>query len=405
MKRYLVIGSGVTGGTAAGELARQGHRVFILESTGRIGGKVLSYCCKATDSCSRCGVCVAHARIADALRHPRISVMTGARIEKVENGGGTTVVSGFFSNPGIAHRICTDCKACMEVCPAGSISRYSRGGLTFIAIDFASCLLHNGKKCSACADACPAGAIRTASGPKRRFTVAADGVLIATGHETFNPIVKARLGYGRLPGVMTGMEAEQTLSRQDWLPAPVNGGGGDSAGVPARSVAFIQCVGSRDPRLKRNFCSSVCCAYALRMSRMLKARNPDMDITVYYIDIQNFDKVFTPFRAELDRMGIRFVRGIPSAVARTGGQRLSLLIEDPEGKRATAEHDVVVLSTGVAPAEGAAGMASLFGLELDEFGFLRSGLAGVRVAGTCGEPQGIIDSIASARAAALELVK
>ena len=333
MKRYLVIGSGVAGGTAAGELARQGHRVFILESAGRIGGKVLSYCCKATDSCSRCGVCVAHARIADALRHPRISVMTGARIEKVENGGGATVVSGFFSNPSIAHSMCTDCGACTEVCPAGSISRYSRGGLTFIAIDYASCLLHNGKKCSACADACPAGAIRTAGGPKRRFTVAADGVLIATGHETFNPIVKARLGYGRLPGVMTGLEAEQVLSRQDWLPAPVNGGGGDSAGVPARSVAFIQCVGSRDPRLKRNFCSSVCCAYALRMSRMLKARNPDMDITVYYIDIQNFDKVFTPFRAELDRMGIRFVRGIPSAVTRTGGQRLSLLIEDPEGKR------------------------------------------------------------------------
>ena len=66
---------------------------------------------------------------------------------------------------------------------------------------------------------------------------------------------------------------------------------------------------------------------------------------------------------------------------------------------------MVVLSIGIAPAEGAAGMAGLFGLELDEFGFLRSALPRVRVAGTCGEPQGIIDSIASARAAALELVR
>lgn len=159
------------------------------------------------------------------------------------------------------------------------------------------------------------------------------------------------------------------------------------------------------PVLKRNFCSSVCCAYALRMARLLASRNPATEVTVYFIDIQNFDKVFTPLRSELEGMGVRFIRGIPASVTHAADGKLSLSIEDAAGHYASAEHDAVVLSTGIAPSEGAAHLADLFGLERDEFGFLRSEHAEARVAGTCGEPRSIADSISSARAAALEIAR
>jgi heterodisulfide reductase subunit A len=198
---------------------------------------------------------------------------------------------------------------------------------------------------------------------------------------------------------MTGLEAERTLSREAALP------GAD--GRAAASVAFIQCVGSRDPGLCRNFCSAVCCAYALRMARLLKARQIGAEVTVYYIDIQNFDKVFTPFREGIEALGVRFVRGIPSSVSRAGSGRLGLLIEDPNGNRTTAQHDAVVLSVGMSPAEGAPRVAELFSLTEDEFGFF--GHCGSRpgrivAAGTCVEPQSIVESIASGRAAAQELL-
>jgi heterodisulfide reductase subunit A-like polyferredoxin len=78
----------------------------------------------------------------------------------------------------------------------------------------------------------------------------------------------------------------------------------------------------------------------------------------------------------------------------------------------------VVLSVGMGPADGAPRVAELFGLAQDEFGFFTSRrptlvaagtpvfAAGTPVfaAGTCVEPQSIVDSIASGRAAAQELL-
>lgn len=399
MKHYLVIGAGIAGCTAAAELARLGHRVTLLESSGRTGGKVLSYACKATDSCSRCGVCVAHARIAEAVSQDHVTLLRGASVQNVEESHGGFVVRGSASNPRIHDRACTACGACIEACPVGALSHYERGGLSFIAIDYSACLLHSGKSCTSCRDACLEDVIDSARAPQRRFTIRVDGIVVATGHETFSPVVKPRLGYGRIPGVMTGLEAEEALRSQSWLPR------GSDQSQPARSVGFIQCVGSRDPGLNRSFCSAVCCAYALRMARLLKSRDPEADIAVYFIDVQNFDKMFTSLRAELERTGIRFVRGIPSFVERAAGGRLSLGIEDPAGRFVTAEHDTVVLSTGIEPTEGSRKLAELLRLERDASGFLRRGRPGVQVAGTCTEPLGILESISSARAAALEMAR
>ena len=400
MKHFLVVGAGVTGCASALELAGQGHDVTVLEASPAVGGKILSHCCKATDSCSRCGVCVAHDTVARAIAHPRISVLAGGRIDAVDASGPSVSVRGTAANPRIRHSLCTDCGACIEACPTRAISRYSRAGLTAYSVDFPRCLLHKGRTCSACQEACGFGAIEAGTGGSgaqvNAFELSADGVVVATGHDTFDPSCKPRLGYSRIAGVMTGFEAEAALAREATL-AGVDG-------KPATRVAFVQCVGSRDPSLCRNFCSAVCCAYALRMARILKARQPASEVTIYSIDIQNFDKVFTPFRAGLEAMGIAFVRGIPSIVNRRAGGLLELLIEDPRGSRSTATHDAVVLSVGMSPAEGSRRTAELFGLETDEFGFFSPRLPAVRAAGTCVEPQGIVDSIASGRAAAADLL-
>ena len=399
MKPFLVVGAGVAGCSAALELAGQGHEVTVLEASAAVGGKVLDYCCKATDSCARCGVCVAHDTVAKACGNGRISILAGGRIQEVERSGSALSVRGVAANPRIRHSLCTDCGACSAACPTRAISRYSRAGLTTYRVDYSRCLLHAGKKCTACVEACGFGAIE-AGGPEAEFSLSFDGVVIATGHSTFDPSCKPRLGYGRIPGVMTGLEAESILSGKAFLPA--------ANGTPASRIAFVQCVGSRDPSLCRNFCSAVCCAYALRMARVLKARQPGAEVTIYCIDIQNFDKAFTPFRSGIEAMGVSFVRGVPSLVNRTTGGMLELLIEDPRaeapGAGSKALHDAVVLSVGMSPADGAARISALFGLEQDEFGFFTSRLPGVLVAGTCSEPQSIVDSMASGRAAAAELL-
>lgn len=397
MKNALVVGAGVTGCSAALELARRGASVTVLERSSRVGGKVLSYCCKATDSCSRCGVCIAHDTIAEAIRHPKIRFVVNAAIESVDGSRARIAVRAAIRGPRIDLRACIDCGKCLKACPEKSIDRYSRGGFVQYSVDMSTCRVAAGKECTACAKACPVDAI-DASDPAHSLRIAADGVLVATGHENFDPVVKPRLGYRRLPNVMTGFEAEQALAgRLD---------------LGAGSVAFIQCVGSRDPSLDRNFCSGVCCAYALRMARVLKTRNPQADVTVYYIDIQHFDKVQSAFRADVERAGVKLVRGIPSSVSPSGG-RLALTIDDPETGSTTALHDTVVLSAGMQSAHGANEVAARFGLGRDAFGFFDAGAdrdgAGdgtsgrVLAAGTCVEPQDMFAAMASGRAAALEL--
>ncbi len=392
MSKILILGSGISGCTAALELAQQGHTVDLIESENRVGGKVLSYCCKATDECMRCGVCIAHTTIAKALKEPRINIITGASILNVRHSEKKIFIEIARLYPCISYDKCIGCDACVAACPSKSITKYNKGGLIQYTIDYSKCLLNNGKKCSKCVTACPTSAI-SGKGKTTTFKTVVDAVMITTGHQAYDATQKPRLGYGRIDGVMTGEEAEDILSRQSFLKSPSD------------DIAFVQCVGSRDPEIGRNYCSSVCCSYASGMARILKYRNPDSSVTIYFIDLQNFDKTFSNLRRCMIAEGVQFKRSVPFSIEKRCNGRLKLKIEGADGNKIAAEHDIVILSVGMGPAPDAPRVANLFGLEQDEFGFLKSSISNVFVSGTCAEPQSINNCMSSAKSMAFEMMK
>ncbi len=96
--------------------------------------------------------------------------------------------------------------------------------------------------------------------------------------------------------------------------------------LPA-SVAFIQCVGSRDLHLNHPFCSQVCCAYALRMANLIKHKNPQTEVTIFYMDIQTFGKDFSLFM-ERSKKQIRFIRAIPGEIQKAENDQVLLTFQD-----------------------------------------------------------------------------
>jgi len=390
MEEFVVVGAGVTGMTAAYELSSLGAKVTVVEKSTLVGGHVsaASYCCKATSGCARCGVCVAHTQLNQSLQDPGIAVRTGSTVEAFSQGSDGISVQIRQRDPSIAYEACVSCDACVEVCPNHCITKYSRAELTQYDIDYDSCLRSSGEPCTACADACPAGAIAT---EERSVTVHGQALLLATGHTAFEASRKPRYGYGTSDRIITGLEAERALS------SSLN------FGDPGESVALVQCVGSRDPSIGRNFCSGVCCAYAVRMARMLKFNNPDMQLTIYYIDLQNFDRRLTDLLDETRRLGVDFVQGIPFMIEAESDGRIALTIEAGNGSHEKSRFDRVILSVGIDSREDAGDLASVIGLERDSYGFFRTSGPRVYSAGTCAGPMSIPESMEAARAVAARM--
>ncbi len=99
--------------------------------------------------------------------------------------------------------------------------------------------------------------------------------------------------YGQDPRVRTHLEMDHLLTNQpDTLAA-------------AGSVAFIQCVGSRNS--ERPYCSRICCTHTMRSAIRLKELNPQMNVYVLFRDIRTYGKREELYRRARD-LGVLFIR-------------------------------------------------------------------------------------------------
>ncbi|MBA7609278.1 tRNA 5-methylaminomethyl-2-thiouridine biosynthesis bifunctional protein MnmC [subsurface metagenome] len=73
-KSIVVIGGGIAGVTSALELANSGSTVYLIEKEARIGGQAASFCCKATEVCTKCSACLLPQRLSEVASHPQSSL-------------------------------------------------------------------------------------------------------------------------------------------------------------------------------------------------------------------------------------------------------------------------------------------------------------------------------------------
>lgn len=228
-----------------------------------------------------------------------------------------------------------------------------------------------------------------------------DAVVLATGYDNFDAQRYGEYGYGRYPGVITGVEFE--TSGQDILTRPIN------------TAVFIKCVGSRDRSKGMPYCSKICCLYTAKQALEVKLAVPEAQVYVFYMDIRANVRGGEEFvREVMEKHRVRYIRGRVAKVFPDRG-RLVVRAEDTlMGVPLEMEADLVVLATAMVPSSGTPELAAQVGAESDEYGFVAPRAVGentpmmispgVFYAGACGFPADVRDSLTQGSAAAAGVI-
>jgi heterodisulfide reductase subunit A2 len=402
-KKVLVVGGGIAGLTSAWELANLGVDVLLVDQGPFLGGHAAQFACKATDHCLKCNNCLVEQRLGEVVGAPHIDVRLQTRLTGVARQNGRFQVSLAQAPRFIDPYKCTDCGKCFEACLGKTQGAIQTGPSAhnhpFYVIKPELCPCEGQDR--PCQSACPEGAIDLdRQGSETTETV--DAVVLATGYTPFDPRLKAQFNFDAHPNMITALDLERRLRDEGALVRP-------SDGQPVREVAFVQCVGSRDLSLKHNFCSRVCCGYALRLGLRLSHAQPDTRVTVFYMDIQNFGKDFDGCMRAADGR-IRLIRSMPGDYFPSPDGRIAVGYFDNEQRTVVRESfDLVVLSVGIMPRPENLALYEMLGLTVNEHGFAVSHpaeeAAGVVVAGTAEGPMDIAESITHASRAAAQLAR
>jgi len=414
----LVVGGGIGGIQAALDLAESGYYVYLLEKSPSIGG-VMAQLDKTFPTCD-CSICILSPKLVECGRHPNIQLLTYSEVLDVQGVAGDFSVRILRHARFVNESLCTGCGICQEKCPWKTPSEFEQGlgerKAVYVpytqampnvpVIDQKVCAYFLRGKCRACEKFCPTGAIDF-SQTDQELEIRVGSVILCPGFDEFDPAPFFNYGYKRYPNVVTSIEFERMLSAsgpyQGELKKP-----GD--GKPPHRIAWIQCIGSRDVSCSREYCSSVCCTYAIKEAIVAKEHVPhELEETIFFMDMRTQGKGFERFYERAKEEGIRFVRTKVYQVEEvngTGNLLVKYLHED--GKIALAEFDLVVLSVGIQPSPEAVKLAKKLGLRLNPHGFcytdtfapVETSRAGMFVCGVFSGPKDIPDTVTQASGAA-----
>jgi heterodisulfide reductase subunit A len=232
---------------------------------------------------------------------------------------------------------------------------------------------------------------------REKIDLSVSAVVIAAGINPFDASQKVEYGYGRFKNVITAKDLDEMLRFHGALSRP-------SDGKLPKTLAFFQCVGSRDESIGNLYCSQVCCAYALRLIKAIRYQYPEVKSTFLYMDIQPAGASFQQFLTSCrEDKGIRLIRSLPSKVYHSPlSDTLRVRFIDPErGEVVEDSFDLIVLSVGMVLNKEAKRLTELFKLSLTEDGFIASppSETAIFVTGACSGPKDIDRSILHAKSA------
>jgi heterodisulfide reductase subunit A len=422
----LVVGGGISGITAALELADAGYHVYLVEREPSIGGHMAQL--DKTFPTLDCSACILTPKMVDVGQHPNITLLTYSEVEKVDGYLGNYTVAVRKKARYVDEEHCTGCGICIEKCPFKVIDNIFEAGLgerkviyrpfpqavpKYPVIDTENCVYFQRGKCKACQLFCPTEPNSIDFEQKDEIIqIQVGNIILATGYDLFDTRRIPQYGYGRLANVFTSLEFERM----------VNAAGPTDGKILLRdmetapeTVAIVHCVGSRDKNYNE-YCSKVCCMYSLKFAHLVHERLPGAEVYNFYIDMRTPGKGYEEFYHRLLEEGTHFIRGRVAEVtdaARNPGEEGKLIVQAEDtliGKQRRIPVDLFILSAGIEARSDSKEISQLFKMGCDFDGFfierhpkldpIATMTDGIYIAGTCQGPKDIPESVSQGAAAA-----
>jgi heterodisulfide reductase subunit A len=436
----LVIGGGVGGIQASLEIAGAGKKVFLVEKSGTIGGKMAMF--DKTFPTLDCAACILTPKMVSVGQDKNITLLSYSEVEGVSGSPGNYKVKVRKHARRVDEAACVACNACSEVCPTIVPSEFDAGISTRKAIyipfpqaipnsflvDEKTCIwvTSGGKKCGACVKKCAKEAIHL-DAQDEIVELTVGNIIVATGYQVFDAARMERYGYGKFPNVITALEYERLTNASgptggnivlkalkhnkrkkvdEWVFAPEN--------PKPKNVAVIHCIGSRDHNFNK-YCSRVCCMYSLKFAHLVREKLPDANCYEFYIDMRAYGKNYEEFLDRIHEEGVHLVRGRTAKIEDRDGQ-MFIKGEDIIGEKVLDfPVDMVILSVGLEPVADSETLAGLLGIARDDDGWYAESdyngdptgteRGGIYVAGVCQGPKDIPDTVAQASEVAARVIK
>jgi heterodisulfide reductase subunit A len=414
--KALVIGGGIAGINSALDLAEMGFKVYLVEKTESIGGHMAQL--DKTFPTLDCSICIEGPKMVDVGRHPNIKTISYADVTKVSGFVGNFKVKIKKKPRYVIQDSCTGCGECKDVCPIEYPNEWdmNMGVRKAISVPFEQAVplvytinLDHCIECYKCIDACGARQAINFDQKEEEIEIEVGAIVVATGFDVYLPYDDPLFGYGKYDNVITAMEFERLI-----LAAGPTGGKviRASDGKKPHSVAFIQCVGSRNLN-KYEYCSGFCCMYALKDAILLKEKyKDDVDVYIVYMDMRTHFKGYEEFYRRARDLGVIFIRGRGSHVVEDPKtQNLLVRAEDVTlGQPVELPAEMVVLCTAAVPQSDASDVARVLNISRGTDGFFMEShpklkpvdtpADGVFLAGACQGPKDIPYSVSQGSAAA-----
>ncbi len=407
----LVVGGGISGLTTAIEAAEVGYEVFLVEKNPYLGGRVAQLNQYFPKLCPpTCGLEINYRRIKD---NPRIKVLTLAEVESVSGDAGNYEVA-VKVNPRYVNENCTCCNACTEACQAEIDSEYDFGmqkikgaylpfEMAFPARYVVAPEIIGTSDAARVQEACKYDAIDLEMEAKT-LNLNVGAIVWSTGWQPYDAAQIDNLGFGEYPNIVTNMMMER-------LAAPNGPTQGKilrpSDNKEPKSVAFVQCAGSRDEN-HLPYCSYICCMASLKQATYVRERYPDAKIYIFYIDLRTPGYRYERFYESIkEDENIFLIKGkVAEVSADVGNQNVTVVAENAvTGEKVHQEVEMVVLATGMQPTVAAGKLPA--DLIYNDDGFIVNDFekGGMFAAGCANKPADVVSSNQNATGMALKAIQ